>query len=137
MSAKVPYAPPPPPPKPEAPKHFAGILLGIILCIVGALVIYQGIDVAKEVEKIAPSMALLAAGALLIFSGASKVWPGKALVNVGLFIVGLACLVGSGALIADNLRGAAYAILLTIIGIALIVFGVEVAKERWKRFIAH
>ena len=136
MSAEVPV-PYVPPPKPEAPKHFAGLLLGIILCIVGALVIYQGIDIAKTVEKIAPSMGLLAAGFLLMFAGVSKVWPGRALVNAGLIIIGIVCLVGSGALIADKLRDAAYAILLTIIGIALIVFGVEVAKERWKRFIAR
>ena len=136
MSAKVPV-PYVPPPKPEAPKHFAGILLGIILCIVGVLVIYQGIDIAKTVEKIAPSMGLLAAGALLIFAGASKVWPGRALVNAGLFGIGLVCLVGGGALLAGSLREAGSAILLTIIGIALIVFGVEVAEERWKRFIAR
>jgi len=59
------------------------------------------------------------------------------LVNAGLIIVGIVCLVGSGALLHDVLREAASAILLTIIGIALIVFGVEVAKERWKRFIAR
>ena len=137
MSGEVPV-PYVPPPKPEAPKHFAGLLLGIILCIVGALVIYQGIDIAaKDAEKIAPSMGLLAAGFLLMFAGVSKVWPGRALVNAGLIIVGIVCLVGSGALLHDVLREAASAILLTIIGIALIVFGVEVAKERWKRFIAR
>ena len=131
--AKVPYAPPP---KPEAPKHFAGILIGIILCIVGALVIYGGIDIAK-VENLAPGMGLLAAGALLAFAGASKVWPGKALVNAGLFGIGLVCLVVSGALLANKLGEAASAVLLTIIGIVLIVFGVEISKERWKRFIAR
>lgn len=132
MSAEVPYVPPP---KPEAPKHFASILMGVVLCIVGALVIYAGIDIAKGVGNIAPSMGLLAAGALLIFAGASKVWHGKPLMNAGLFGVGVVCLVGSGALLAGNLRDAASAILLTVVGIALVVAGVEVAKESWKKFM--
>jgi len=131
MSAEVAYAPPE---KAEAPKHFAGILIGIILCVVGALVIYTGIDYVRDVEEIAPSMGLLAAGALLIFAGASRVWPGRALVNAALFGAGLVCLVGSGGLLAGHLRDAAYAALLTIVGIVLIVIGVQVTKERWKKF---
>lgn len=131
MLAEVAYAPPE---KPEAPKHFAGLLIGIMLCVVGALVIYTGISHVSTVEEIAPSMGLLAAGALLIFAGASRVWPGRALVNAALFGAGLACVVGSGALLAENLRAAAYAALLTLVGIALIVIGVQVTKERWKKF---
>lgn len=134
MSAEVAYAPPE---KPEAPKRFAGILIGIVLCIVGALVIYNGIDIAKDVPRIAPSMGLLAAGALLMFTGASKVWPGRSLTNVALFGIGLVFLVGSGALLAESLGEAVSAVLLTIIGIALVVIGVEVSKESWKRFTAH
>jgi asparagine N-glycosylation enzyme membrane subunit Stt3 len=104
------------------------------------MVIYQGMGIAKEkAVEIATSMALLAAGALLIFAGASKVWPGNALVNVGLFVIGLVSLVGSGVLLkeSESVSEAVYAIILTVIGIALILFGVEVAKERWKRFTAH
>ena len=130
MSAEVAYAPPE---KPEAPKHFAGLLIGIMLCIVGAVVIYTGISHVSKVEEIAPSMGLLAAGALLIFAGASRVWPGRALVNAGIFGVGLACVVGSGGLLHAHLRDAAYAILLTLVGIVLVVIGVQVAKERWKK----
>lgn len=106
----------------------------------GALVIYRGIGIASEkAVEISTSMALLAAGALLIFAGASRIWPGKELVNVGLFIIGLVSLVGSGVLLkeSNSIRQAVYAIILTVIGIALILFGVEVAKERWKRFTAH
>jgi len=104
------------------------------------MVIYQGMGIAKEkAVEIATSMALLAAGALLIFAGASKVWPGKELVNVGLFVIGLVSLVGSGVLLkeSESVKKAVYAIILTVIGIALILFGVEVAKERWKRFTTH
>jgi hypothetical protein len=115
-------------------------LFGVILCVVGALLVYLGIDIAREKAiEIATSMALLAAGALLIFAGASKVWPGKELVNVGLFVIGLVSLVGSGVLLkeSESVSEAVYAIILTVIGIALILFGVEVAKERWKRFTAR
>jgi CDP-diglyceride synthetase len=115
-------------------------LFGIILCIVGALVIYQGIDIARDKAiEISASMALLAAGALLVFAGVSKIWPDKTLVNVGLFVIGLVLLVGSGVLLkeSESVREAVYAIILTVIGIGLILFGVEVAKERWKRFTEH
>jgi len=131
MSDEVPYIPPE---KPEMPKHFAGILLGIVLCIVGALLIHQGVASAMEVRNLAPSMGLLAAGALLIFVGVTRMWPGKSLANAGFFCAGILCLVASGALIAGNVRDAAQAILLTLVGIALVVVGVEVAKESWKKF---
>ncbi len=130
MSAEVAYAPPE---KPEAPKHFAGLLIGVMLCVVGAVLIYTGIDYVRDVEEIAPSMGLLAAGALLMFAGASRVWPGRALVNAGLFGAGLICIVGSGGLLAGHLREAASATLLTVAGIGLIVIGVQVTKERWKK----
>jgi peptidoglycan/LPS O-acetylase OafA/YrhL len=130
MSAEVAYAPPE---KAEAPRNFAGLLIGIILCVVGALVIYTGIDHVRGVADVAPSMGLLAAGALLLFAGASRVWPGRALVNAGIFGAGLACVVVSGGLLADHLRDAAYAVLLTLVGMVLIVIGVQVAKERWKK----
>jgi CDP-diglyceride synthetase len=115
-------------------------LFGIILCVVGALVIYQGIDIARDKAiEISASMALLAAGALLIFAGVSKLWPDRTWMNPGLFVIGLVLLVGSGVLLkeSESVREAVYAIILTVIGIGLILFGVEIAKERWKRFIEH
>lgn len=105
-----------------------------MLCIVGALLINQGIDAAKVVGyRMVLSMGLLAAGAMLMIAGASKVWPGKVEVDIALFIVGILCIVGSGAIIAGNLSDAAYATALTLIGIALIVAGVKVAAQAWKR----
>ncbi|MEM2908041.1 MAG: hypothetical protein QXP65_02425 [Candidatus Hadarchaeales archaeon] len=121
----------------EAPKRFAGMVLGVVLCIVGALIIHLGVASAMEVENLAPSMGLLAAGALLIFVGAARVWPGRLLTNAGFFCAGILCLVASGSLIAGNVREAAQAILLTLVGIVLVVVGVEVAKESWKKFTAR
>ena len=119
---------------PEAPKNFAILLIGVMLCIIGALLINQGIDIAKNVGlSLVLSMGLLAAGAMLIIAGVSKVWPRNPEVNMALTIVGVLCLVGSGAMIAGNLSNAAYATALTLIGIALIAAGVKVAAQAWKR----
>jgi peptidoglycan/LPS O-acetylase OafA/YrhL len=106
-----------------------------MLCIIGALLINQGIDIAKAVPsyRMVLSMGLLAAGAMLIIAGASKVWPRNPEVNIALAIVGVLCLVGSGAMIAGDLSNAAYATALTLIGIALIAAGVKVAAQAWKR----
>jgi len=105
-----------------------------MLCIIGALLINQGIDIAKNVGlSLVLSMGLLAAGAMLIIAGVSKVWPRNPEVNMALTIVGVLCLVGSGAMIAGNLSNAAYATALTLIGIALIAAGVKVAAQAWKR----
>jgi len=120
---------------PEAPKNFGILLMGVMLCIVGALLINQGIDAAKVVGyRMVLSMGLLAAGAMLIITGASKVWPKNPEVDIALAIMGALCLVGSGAIIAGDLGNAAYATVLTLIGIALIVAGMKVAAQAWKRF---
>jgi len=109
-------------------------LVGVMLCIVGALLINQGIDAAKVVGyRIVLSMGLLAAGAMLMIAGVSKVWPRNPEVDIGLAIMGILCLVGSGAIIAGNLGDAAYATALTLIGIALIATGIKVAAQAWKR----
>jgi len=132
MSARVGYSAPPRE-LPEAPKNFGILLVGVMLCIVGALLINQGIDIAKGVDRIVLSMGLLAAGAMLIIAGASKVWPRNPEVNIALAVIGILFLVGSGAIIAGDLANAAYATVLTLIGIALIVAGVKVAAQAWKR----
>ncbi len=133
MSARVGYSPPPRE-LPEAPKNFGILLVGVMLCIVGALLINQGIDAAKVVGyRIVLSMGLLAAGAMLMIAGVSKVWPRNPEVDIGLAIMGILCLVGSGAIIAGNLGDAAYATALTLIGIALIATGIKVAAQAWKR----
>ena len=96
--------------------------------------INQGIDAAKVIGyRMVLSMGLLAAGAMLIIAGASKVWPRNPEVNIGLAIIGVLCLVGSGAIVAGDLTNAAYATVLTLIGIALIVAGVKIAAQAWKR----
>jgi peptidoglycan/LPS O-acetylase OafA/YrhL len=135
MSDEIAYSPPPRRELPEAPKNFGILLIGVMLCIVGALLINQGINAAKDVGlPIVLSMALLAAGAMLIITGASKAWPRNPEMNIALAIIGALCLVGSGAIIAGDLGKAAYATVLTLIGIALIVAGVKVAAQAWKRF---
>jgi len=96
--------------------------------------INQGIDAAKVIGyRMVLSMGLLAAGAMLIIAGASKVWPRNPEVDIALVIMGGLCLVGSGVIVAGDLANAAYATVLTLIGIALIVAGVKVAAQGWKR----
>jgi len=110
-------------------------LIGVMLCIVGALLINQGIDTAKSVGlSIVLSMALLAAGAMLILAGVSRIWPKNQIVEIALIVTGVLCIMASGVLIAGNPSGTAYAIVLTLIGIALIVAGVKVATQAWRRF---
>jgi peptidoglycan/LPS O-acetylase OafA/YrhL len=134
MSDEVPYSPPRRE-LPEAPKNFGILLIGVMLCIVGALLINQGIDAAKTVGwSIVLSMGLLAAGAMLILAGANRIWPKSPAVDISLIVVGIFCIMASGALIAGNPGGTAYAIVLTLIGIALIVAGVKVAAQAWKKF---
>jgi len=135
MSDEIAYSPPPRRELPEAPKNFGILLIGVMLCIIGALLINQGIDAAKGVGlALVLSMGLLAAGAMLILTGASHVWPRNPTINIALFVVGILCIVGSGIIIAGNPSGTAYAIVLTLIGIALIVAGVKVAAQAWRRF---
>jgi hypothetical protein len=49
MSDEMAYSPPPRRELPEAPKNFGILLIGVMLCIVGAVLINQGIDAAKIV----------------------------------------------------------------------------------------
>ena len=134
MSDEIPYSPPRRE-LPEAPKNFSILLIGVMICIIGALLINQGINVAKDVgPRILLSMALLAAGAMLILAGASRIWPKNQAVDIALIVTGVLCIMASGALIAENPGGTAYAIVLTLIGIALIVAGVKVFAQAWRKF---
>ena len=134
MSAEVTY---PPPPVPEPPKHFATLLIGIVLVVVGAILINQGINVVQASSALMVGIGLLAAGALLVFAGGSRVWPGKPLFNTALLVGGIILLVASGTQLAENWRQAAYAIVLTIVGIVLIIIGVQIAKQSWKKYVAR
>lgn len=133
MSAETSYAPFP---RPETPKHFATLLIGIVIVVVGAILINQGISAVQAAPvSLTLGIGLLAAGGLLVFAGASRVWPDRMLINVALFVVGLVLLVASGIQIAENWEQAVYGIVLTIVGIALIVIGIQISKQSWKRYI--
>jgi len=134
MSAEVAYAPPP---VPEPPKHFATLVIGMVLVVVGAILINQGMNAAKEPSALMVGIGLLAAGALLVFAGWSRVWPGKPLVNTALLASGVILLVASGTQLAEDWGQAAYAIVLTLVGIVLIVIGVQFAKQSWKKYVAR
>ncbi len=132
MSAEVAYAPPP---VPEPPKHFATLLIGIVLVVVGAILINQGMNVAQTSNALIVGIGLLAAGALLVFAGGSRVWPGKPLVNTALLASGIILLLAGGTQLAEDWGQAAYAIVLTLVGIVLIVIGVQIARQSWKKYV--
>lgn len=131
MSARVAYAPPP---VPEPPKQFAVMLIGIVLVIVGAILINAGLSVVGTFPALIVGIGLLAAGALLVFAGASRVWPGKPAFNIGILIAGILGLVASGIQLAVNWAQAAWGMVLTLVGIALIVIGVQITKQSWKKY---
>ncbi|KUO40337.1 MAG: hypothetical protein AVW05_01165 [Hadesarchaea archaeon DG-33] len=132
MSAKIAYAPPP---VPEPSKQFAVMLIGIVLVVVGAILINQGMNVVGTSSTLIVGIGLLAAGALLVFAGASRVWPRKSAINIGIFIVGILILVASGTQLAVDWGTAAYGMILTIVGIALIVIGVQIVRQSWKKYV--
>lgn len=134
MSAEVAYTPPP---VPEPPKHFVTLLIWILLVVVGAILINQGINEARTSRALIVGIVLLAAGALLVFAGGSRVWPGKPLVNTALIVSGVILLVASGTQLAEDWGQAAYAIALTLVGIVLIVIGVQFARQSWKKYVAR
>lgn len=134
MSAEVAYTPPP---VPEPPKHFATLLIWIVLVVVGAILINQGMNEARASRDLIVGIVLLAAGALLVFAGGSRVWPGKPLVNTALIASGVILLVASGTRLAEDWGQAAYAIVLTLVGIVLIVIGVQFARQSWKKYVAR
>ncbi len=131
MSAEVAYTPPP---VPEPPKHFATMLIGIVLVVVGAILINQGMS-AMTSSRLVAGAGLLAAGALLVLAGASRVWPGKPTLNISLLIAGILLLVSSGTQLSENWSQAAYAIVLVLVGIALIAIGIQVARQSWKKYV--
>jgi len=131
MSAKVAFSTPP---TPEPQKQFATILIGIVLIVVGALLINQGMNAVQASSALILGVGLLAAGALMVFVGASRLWPGRPMINNGMLIVGVLLLVASGTQLAVNWGLAIYGIVLTIVGITLIVVGVQITRQSWKKY---
>jgi len=124
------YAPPRVPS--EAPRNLGLLLLGGMLCLVGVLLINHGVDLAKEVgPRLVMSVGLLATGGLLVLVALSHPWPG-ALTTTSLFLAGVLCLIGSGLAAAGDPSGIAYAVGVTLSGIALIAVGVRVASRAWR-----
>jgi drug/metabolite transporter (DMT)-like permease len=132
MSDKVAYTPPP---VPEPPKQFAAMLIGIVLIVIGALLINQGMNAVQASSALILGVGLLAAGALMVFAGGSRVWPGRPMANISILIVGVILLVASGTQLAVDWGRAAYGIVLTIVGIVLIVVGVQITRQSWKKYV--
>jgi uncharacterized membrane protein len=131
MSARVAYSPPP---APEPPKQFATMLIGIVLIVVGAILVNNGMNTVQASGRLVAGAGLLAAGAILLFAGASRVWPEKPRLDMAFFIAGILLLVASGTQLAEDWSKAAYAIVLILVGIALIAIGIQVARESWKKY---
>ncbi len=132
MSDEVAYTPPP---IPEPPKQFAIILIGIVLIFIGAILINQGMNAVQVSSALILGIGLLAAGALLVFAGGSRVWPGKPVINIGILLAGVFLLVASGIQLAVDWGLAAYGMILTIVGVVLIVVGVQVVRQSWKKYV--
>jgi len=132
MSAQVGYVPPEPP---SPQKHFATMVIGIALIAIGAILINQGMNAVQTDSALIVGVGLIAAGALLVFAGASRVWLGNVLVNAGLLAIGICLLVASGTQLATDWGKAVYGIVLTVVGIAMIVVGVQIAKRGWEKYI--
>ena len=123
--------------KAEIPKNFAGIISGLAVCIVGAAVIWYGVGSAEKIwQTLLLSLALLGAGIFLIYSGMSRVWAGGAIANAGSFVIGVIFLIACGTQLVGRWRDALLSIVSTVVGIAIIFLGVEIANECWKRFRA-
>lgn len=139
MSAEVPPAGVPyiPPPQSEQPKHFATMLIGIVLIFIGAVLINQGMNTVQTSGALIVGVGLLAAGALLVFAGASQVLHKRPLANICLIFIGISLLVASGTQLASNLGLAVYGVILTLVGIILIVVGVQAARHSWKKFMTR
>jgi hypothetical protein len=123
--------------KAEIPKNFAGIIGGLAVCILGAAVVWWGVGGAEKIwQTLLLSLALLAVGIFLIYSGMSRVWAGGALANAGSFVIGVIFLIACGTQLVGHWKDALLSIVPTVIGIAIIFLGVEIANECWKRFRA-
>lgn len=132
MSARIAYSPPP---RPEPPKQFATMLIGIVLIVVGALLINQGMNAVQVSSALIVGVGLLAAGALMVFAGASRVWPGRPAINISILVIGVILLVASGTQLAVDWGLAIYGIVLTIVGIVLIIIGVQITRQSWKKYV--
>jgi len=125
---------PSPPPASEPQKSFVTIIIGLSVLFIGAILVNQGMNAVQADMALIVGVGLIAAGGLLVFAGASRVWPGKTWVNIGLMAFGVCLLVASGTQLATDWRKAIYGIALTIVGIAMIVVGVEIAKRGWEKY---
>ncbi len=125
---------PPLPPAVESQKSFVTIVIGICIIAVGAILVNQGMNAVQADTALIVGVGLIAAGGLLVFAGASRVWPGKGWVNVALMAVGICLLVASGTQLATDWSKAIYGIVLTLVGIAMIVVGVQIAKRGWEKY---
>lgn len=125
--------PPSPPPPPATSKNFVTIVIGLSLVAIGALLINQGMNTVQTEMALIVGVGLIAAGGLLVFAGASRVCQ-KAWINLGLLVVGIFLLVASGTQLSTDWSKAIYGIVLTVVGIAMIVAGVEIARNGWEKF---
>ncbi len=121
----------------EGYRNLAMLLLGGVLCLTGVLLINQGVDLAKELgPRLVVSVGLLATGCLLVLVALSHLWPGT-VTTTALFVSGLLCLVGSGLAAAEDPRGIACAVTLTLIGILLIAVGVRAVARSWRLVVGR
>ena len=122
--------------RPERPMfiNLVSFFIAVVLCLVGAALIHHGIGAAEAGPGIIiTSMGLLTAGCAFAWAGLTWIWPGSVRANVGLFFLGLGCFIVSGILLAAHITQAAYAIVLTGVGIVLIAVGAQLGKESWKK----
>ncbi|MGC8816346.1 MAG: hypothetical protein ACP5PX_00800 [Candidatus Hadarchaeum sp.] len=124
---------PPPPPASAPSKNFVTIVIGLSLVAIGAILINHGMNAVQTEIALIVGVGLIAAGGLLVFAGASRVCQ-RAWVNLGMLIVGICLLVASGTQLSSNWSKAVYGIVLTVVGIAMIVAGVEIAKNGWEKY---
>ena len=78
---------------------------------------------------------MLAAGVLMAFAGASRVLPGKPRANIGMFVIGMILLIISGTQLAVDWGLAFYGIVLTVVGVILIVVGVQITRQSFKKYV--
>jgi membrane-bound ClpP family serine protease len=105
-----------------------------VFILVGAVIVNQGIRAVGASDVLIWGIAMLVAGAVLVFVGVGRMWPGKLVVNFTFAVVGMVLLVASGIQISTVWRTAIYGLLMTIVGLALIVVGVQITKEGRKKY---
>ncbi|MEM2874699.1 MAG: hypothetical protein QW567_01560 [Candidatus Hadarchaeales archaeon] len=130
--AEVAYTPPY---MPEPTRYFALIVIGFALIIIGAVLINYGIGMMSSSTNILAGVSLFVCGVLLIFAGASKLWKTKPQNNFAMIAIGIAFLAAGIALMFGEWQPALFAMLLTVIGIAMVFGGAAVVMRNWKNYI--